>query len=110
MGWGGVLFLPSIKLWALALDHSARTKRFTDELTLFTHSGTLRALKVRQEHPPTVIPQLDADIKSNYHHRNPKVTVAFGGEGDFETHFICKSLSSLRSLIDGAGDSEGTCN
>lgn len=68
-GVGGYFFfLPCLKLWALAVDHSARTKRFADELTLFTHSGTLQALKVRHEHPPGVMPQLDTDLKSNYHY------------------------------------------
>lgn len=34
-------FLGHINLQGLAADHSARTKRFADELTLFTQSGTL---------------------------------------------------------------------
>lgn len=58
-------FLACIKLWALAVDHSKRIKRFTDEVALFTRSGTLPGLKVRHEHPPRVTPQLDTNFKLN---------------------------------------------
>lgn len=59
-------FLPYVRLWGLAVDHSERTKRFTDELTLFTHSGALWGLKVSHGHPLRVMPQLNTDFKLNY--------------------------------------------
>lgn len=75
------LFILYMKLLGLAVDHSQRTKRFTDELTLFTHSGTLRGLKVRHEYPPRVTPQLDADFKLNYPSLKSQDRCGFFGRG-----------------------------